>query len=69
MTRRTFVDLFQAGEVLEGAVSDFIAEWHDLPDDSPDASLEVYEYLGMTWEQYSYWGLFPGQLGFILNRR
>lgn len=32
-----------------------ISEWHDLSSDHPDAKLEVYEYLDMSWEEYRLW--------------
>jgi len=38
--------------MTEQEIDDKITEWH-----SSDSQLTIYEYLGMTWEQYSHFVL------------
>ncbi len=43
-----FIEKFTLGEVGVEDLDNFIEEWHDSPTD-----LSLYDYLGLTWEQYS----------------
>lgn len=43
-----FIEKFTLGEVGVEDLDNFIDEWHDSPTDLP-----LYDYLGLTWEQYS----------------
>lgn len=65
----TFIDLVLAGRAKHTEIEDFIESWHDLPEDSPAASLEVYEYLGMTWDEYRLWVERPESLRFTIAAR
>ena len=60
-----FVNLCLNGDVLEDEIDDFIDGWHD----DEETTLELHEYLGMTWEVYSVWSTKPSVLPFILAAR
>jgi|SRR5690606_17839685 len=61
----SFVDLCLAGDVLEDEIDGFVDMWHE----DQDTELELHEYLGMTWEEYSVWATKPSVLPFILSAR
>jgi len=65
----TFMDLVLSGWARLSEIEVFIERWHALPDDSPGAELEVYEYLGMTWPEYRLWVEQPESLRFIMAAR
>ena len=48
----TFVGACLAGAALEDDINDWVARWHDAPDGSTLAQLELNEHLGMTPSQY-----------------
>lgn len=50
MSKLKFMDACLQGEALLEEIDDFIDEWHES-----DSNEEVYEYLGMTFEEYSLW--------------
>jgi len=49
-----------------GEIDDYIDEWHDS--DSANA-LELHEFLGMSWEEYSLWAVNPSLLEEIVNKK
>ncbi len=61
----SFVDLCLSGEVLEDEIDDFVEQWHE----NDELNIELHEYLGMTWEEYSIWAMNPSILPFILSAR
>lgn len=65
----TFIDLVLAGRALHSEIDDYISRWHDAPDDSPAAAMELHEFLGLTWEEYRLWGEQPTALRFIVRSR
>jgi hypothetical protein len=65
----TYADLVIAGKAHYSAIDDFITKWHHAPADSPAASLEVYEFLGLTWEEYRLWGEQPASIRFTFAAR
>jgi len=67
--RSTFIDDVLAGRALAADIHDYIARWHDAPDESPEAQLELHEYLGMSWEDYRLWAERPSSLRFVLAAR
>jgi len=67
--RSTFIDLVLSGHARASDIEDFIEEWHDLPEDSPEAQIEVYDYLGMTWDEYRLWAEHAESLRFIIAAR
>ena len=50
------------GEIFPDSIDDFIEEWHNS-----DSSLEVYDYLGMTEEDYKYYVADEDVLLFIIK--
>jgi hypothetical protein len=61
----SFIELCLNGEVLEDEIEDFVENWHD----DEETKLELHEYLGMNWEEYSVWATKPSILPFILTAR
>jgi hypothetical protein len=53
--RETFVDLVLTGRARRVDVEDHVDAWHDAPEGSPAAGLELHEYLGMSWDEYRLW--------------
>ena len=49
----TFWDDYHEGHVDAGALDDYVDAWCDSGDDE---TRDLYEYLGMTWEQWRQWG-------------
>lgn len=48
--KNDFISLCVRGEVLPEEIDDFIEAWHNS-----DSDLELHEYLGMSWDEYSAW--------------
>lgn len=55
---KTFVEMFKNGECTENDIETYIDKWHD----EYDGKLKLYEYLGMTKEQYNAWLVNPHSL-------
>ena len=62
----TFIDKCITGDAFLDEVDDYIDAWHDtdIPED-----IELHEYLGMTWKEYSLWVTNPSILGVIVDAR
>jgi hypothetical protein len=60
----TFLDLYLNGEVLSEEIDDFIDEWHAHP-----GQKDIFEFLGMTTEEYSLWLRDPESLPHIARAR
>lgn len=62
----TFIDKCISGDAFLDEVDDYIDAWHDtdIPED-----IELHEYLGMTWKEYSLWVTNPSILGVIVDVR
>ena len=64
----SFLDLYSRGEASADDIDDFVDRWHDAQE--PWAKdLELYEYLGMTHEEYKVWLCDPLALPAILDAR
>jgi len=61
----SFIDKCINGDSLLDEVDDYVDAWHD--DTSDNA--ELYQYLGMTWQEYSLWVTNPNILGEIVDAR
>ncbi len=48
--RPSFIELCIRGEVLPEQIEDFVQWWHQS-----DSNKELYEFLGMTWDEYATW--------------
>lgn len=64
ISENNFIERCQRGESLLDEIDDFIDDWHENQDD-----LELHEFLGMTWDEYSLWIKEPNTLSSIINRR
>ena len=50
-TEKTFVEMLQCGECKADDIDVYIDKWHD----EYNGPLALYEYLGMTKQQYDRW--------------
>jgi hypothetical protein len=50
MSRAKFIEACHEGDALLEEIEDYIDEWHDS-----DSEEEIYEYLGMTIDEYGLW--------------
>jgi len=55
--RLAFMELYLRGQVAADDIDDFIDNWHESP-----GSQELFEYLGMTKDEYARWLRDPGTL-------
>jgi hypothetical protein len=62
----SFIEKCINGEAFLNEIDDYIDEWHDS--DSANA-LELHEFLGMSWKEYSLWAIKPSLLAEIVNER
>jgi hypothetical protein len=61
---KSFIEKCINGDASLDEIDDYIDAWHDS-----DSDLELHEYLGMTWEEYSAWAVKPKLLAWIINAR
>jgi hypothetical protein len=64
LSYRTFIQLYMNGEVLSEDIDEFIDAWHHDQDRK-----EIFEYLGMTKQEYSIWLRDPDVLPHIVRAR
>jgi hypothetical protein len=62
----SFIEKCISGDVSLDEIDDYIDAWHDS---DSDTELELHEYLGMTWKEYSIWAIKPSSLAEIVNAR
>ena len=62
----SFIEKCINGDASLDEIDDYIDEWHDS-DSTND--LELHEFLGMSWEEYSLWAVKPKFLAWIINAR
>lgn len=62
--RRSFLDLYLNGEALAEDIDDYIDEWHAKPGDQ-----EIYDFLGLSRDEYSLWLRDPDVLPHIARAR
>ncbi|TGX53609.1 hypothetical protein E5A73_12355 [Sphingomonas gei] len=64
MSDSSFMTLALRGTVLSDEIEDFVEAWH------ASASMEeIYEFLGMSFEEYSLWASNPDTIDVILSAR
>jgi hypothetical protein len=61
---KTFLERYMNGEVLSEDVDDFVDAWHQNSGEK-----EIFEYLGMTRDEYSIWLRDPDVLPYIAKAR
>jgi hypothetical protein len=59
-----FIELYLKGEVLPETIDDYVDQWHANPDGQ-----EIYEFLGMSREEYALWLRDPNVLPHIARAR
>ena len=59
-----FIELYLSGKVLPEDIDDYVDKWHANP-----AGQEIYEFLGMSEEEYSLWLRDPNALPHIARAR
>ena len=64
LSHRTFIELYMNGAVLAEDIDEFVDAWHQNP-----GRKEIYEYLGMTRQEYSMWLRDPDILPHIARAR
>jgi hypothetical protein len=57
----TFLASYRAGYVDADDIHEYVARWHAAQLGDWAAQVDLYEYLGFTWEQYGRW-VTTGQL-------
>jgi hypothetical protein len=62
--RERFVELCLAGDVLMDEIDDYVHAWH-----TGDTKESIYDFLGMTREEYDLWVEQPRSLRLILAAR
>ena len=60
-----FIEQCVQGYVSPDDIDDFIDNWHE----DGDITLELHEYLGMTWDEYESWVCVPDTLDSIITAR
>jgi hypothetical protein len=64
MYSSTFIDLCVEGQVLPEEIDDYVDEWHES-----DSDESIYDYLGMSQQEYRLWVHDPDILPFIITAR
>ncbi len=59
-----FIELYLSGKVLPEDIDDYVDKWHANP-----GGREIYEFLGMSKEEYSLWLRDPNVLPRIARAR
>lgn len=59
-----FIQKCLAGDVLSDEIDDFVEQWHEGVE---GRDVELHQYLGMTWDEYTLWSTKPSVLPFILK--
>jgi hypothetical protein len=68
MSEPTFMDLVLAGAIVEPEedIDDYVDAWHNSP---PSVQVQLHEWLGMSWLEYSLWAEKPSVLRAIITAR
>jgi hypothetical protein len=62
--RRRFLEKYLSGEVSAEDIDDYVDAWHAAPREEP-----IYEFLGLSREEYSLWLREPDALPYIAVAR
>jgi hypothetical protein len=62
----SFIERCLSGDAFLDEIDEHVDVWHD---DNTSENIELYEYLGMTWQEYSLWVTNPNILGLIIDTR
>ena len=58
MKNKTFMTLYVEGKISEKDIDNYIELWHNMKNDR----IMIYDYLGMTEEEYAQWVRDPSVL-------
>lgn len=64
MSSSSFMDLALQGRILSDEIEDFVGRWHDS-----ESNVEIYEFLGLTFQEYSLWVSDPDNIDLIIYAR
>jgi hypothetical protein len=64
MSSPSFMDLVFQGRVLSDEIEDFVEKWHNSESD-----LEIHDFLGLTFQEYSLWVSDPDNIDMIIYAR
>jgi hypothetical protein len=62
----TFINKCISGDAFLDEIDLHVEKWHEGKEGD---GLELHDYLGMTWDEYSLWGSRPSILPHIVNAR
>lgn len=65
----SFIDDLLAGDALLGDIDDYVNRWHRAPEHSPDAAMQLHDFLGLTWREYQTVTERPHFLRFVVDAR
>jgi hypothetical protein len=60
----TYIDRLLDGSALLDEADDFVDAWHNDP-----SGQDLHDFLGMTWDEYSFWVEKPNALRLIVAAR
>lgn len=61
---KKYIELCENGELLLDDIDDYVDKWHES-----DSDQSLFEYLGMTQQEYILWVHDPDILSFIITSR
>jgi hypothetical protein len=64
MSKESFMSLALSGYVLSDEIEDFVDMWH-----ASDSKKEIFDFLGMSFEEYSLWASDADAIDLILSAR
>lgn len=65
----TFVDTLLDGRALVSDYEDWVDAWHDAPEGSALAQMELHEFLGLSFEEYKQVVIEPTYIRVIVENR
>lgn len=65
----TFVDALMSGHALISDYEDWVQRWHSADNADPIAAMELHEYLGLSFAEYSTVITNPANIKFIVESR
>lgn len=66
---QTFVEALLAGEALVSDYEDWEERWHEADDSDPIASMELHEFLGLSFEEYKTVAFNPATIKSVVAQR
>lgn len=61
---RSFIQLAIDGYVMLDEIDDYVDQWHEKA-----PPLELHDFLGLTWQEYSLWVAHPDNLSIVIAAR